>query len=83
MSVKARRPKRLNVRITPELRSRIERLVELNAAHLAAIRGGDQSFYDDGRHEEMCEIGTEVRQALGIKPWDDEIEALQAALARS
>ena len=67
--------------ITPDLRQKIERFLLLDDAHHAAICGGDQSFYDDGRHEELITLGTEVRQALSIRPWDDDVAILQAALA--
>ena len=67
-------------RLTPEMRPKAERLVELNAAHHKAIQGSDTRFYTDGRHDEMLQIGPEVRQALGIRPWDDDDQILRAAL---
>jgi hypothetical protein len=69
-------------RITPELRAKIERLVELDAEHLAAIRGDDHDFYKDGRHEEEVNLIHIVYSALGIRPWDDADAILQTALTR-
>jgi hypothetical protein len=57
--------------ITPELRAKIERVVELNAAHLDAIRGNDEAFYYDGRHAELVELIPPVHRPLGIRPWED------------
>lgn len=74
----------LAARITPELRVKMERLLELVEAHFDAIRYRDdeekQSFYTDGRRDEMCEIGPEVRRALNIYPWHDQREILREAL---
>ena len=67
-------------RMTPELRAKAERLLQLSQDHLAAIRGGPQDFYTDGRHEELVALGPEVRMALGIKPWDDQERLLREAL---
>ena len=45
-----------------------------------AIDGPDRSFYTDGRHDELCELVSEVYSALGIKPWDDQMASLRRAL---
>lgn len=68
-------------RLTPEMRRKAERLVELEAAHVKAIRGADEAFYTDGRHEELQALMIEVYPVLGIRPWMDADRILQAALA--
>ena len=60
-------------RLTPEMRQKAERLLQLDLAHMDAIDGPDRSFYADGRHDELCELVSEVYSALGIKPWDDQM----------
>ena len=82
-SKRTRRSRTAAPAVTPELRRKIERLIELNEAHMKAIRGGSQAFYTDGRHEEMGGLMTEVHRALGIRPWHNADEMLQAALAAS
>jgi hypothetical protein len=67
--------------ITPDLRSKVKKLIGLNDAHAEAIRGGDQSFYSDGRHDELLALTTEVHAALGVKPWEDDRAKLHAALS--
>jgi hypothetical protein len=66
--------------ITTDLRRKIKRLIVLTDAHIDAIQGGDQSFYEDGRHEELLAILPEVHAALGIKPWHDDRDMLERAL---
>jgi hypothetical protein len=72
----------LRQRITPELRAKAERLMELNEAHMAAIREepGAEAFYTDGRHQELVDLLPEVHRALGIKPWEDDDAKLAEAL---
>jgi len=67
--------------ITPELLPLAERLMELEDAHLAAIRGEDEGFYEDGRHQKLLELLPIVHHALGIKPWHDDRAMLRQALA--
>jgi hypothetical protein len=80
-----RRPisRAVRANLTPDLKVKAERLLELNEQHLDAIRGGDQSFYSDGRSAEMIDLGPEVRAALAIMPWHDEDAMLRAALGRA
>lgn len=75
MPVKKRTKAKARARKLPHhLQSAAERQVELNKVHLAAIDGGDQSFYDDGRHEELCNLLPIINEALGIRPWDDQAD---------
>jgi len=67
-------------RMTPELKVNAERLQQLSADHLDAIQSGDDSFYHNGRHEELVRLKTEVYRPLGIRPWDDADERLREAL---
>ena len=67
-------------RLTPEMRAKAERLLQLSEDHADAIRGGSQAFYEDGRHGELVELIPEVYPILGIKPWDDDLAMLRAAL---
>ena len=67
-------------RITPQLRPRVERLLELYSDHLNAIRGNDETFYDS-RHEELVELIPEVCLPLGIKPWENAEAILRDLLA--
>ena len=69
-------------RLTPELRAKIQILIQLNTEHLAAIRGQDDDFYRDGRHEEELHLTDIVYLALSIHLWDDADTILQAALAK-
>jgi hypothetical protein len=62
------------------MRAKAERLLELHEAHMDAISGGDQAFYDDGRHQELVDLAPEVNRALGIKLWHDAHEMLREAL---
>lgn len=66
--------------VTPDLRQKMKRYLVLADAHIDAIRGGDQSFYDDGRHEELLQLVSDVHPALGIKPWEDALAIVGAAL---
>ena len=66
--------------ITPDLKAKCERFLELDDAHREAIQGGDQSFYDDGRHEELLALGVELRAALNAKPWHDWRGMIEEAL---
>jgi hypothetical protein len=68
-------------RITPALRAKGERLIELNEAHLNAIRGEDDAFYSDGRHEELVTLSAEINRVLGIRPWEDAEAILAEAIA--
>lgn len=83
MSVRRGHLRRNERRLTPELRPLAERLLELDEAHAAAIRGGDQSFYADGRHEELVELLPVVSRALGLKPWHDSHRLIRKALNES
>ena len=70
-------------RLTPAMRAKAERLLVLKEAHVEAIRNASprtQKFYTDGRHEELIELASEVDQALGIKPWMDDLAILRDAL---
>lgn len=68
MPTKRKARKQRNVRLTPELRSQIARADALQEDHMRAIRGEDEAFYVDGRHEEMVRVESEVRVALGLRP---------------
>ena len=75
-----RRTSKHKPRITPELRPLAERYLTLAEAHGAAICDGDEEFYRDGRHEELQRVGSKVRVALGIRPWEDAEAIIEAAL---
>lgn len=75
-----RRASKHKPRLTPEMRPKAERLLELNEQHLAAIQGEDDSFYEDGRHEELVRLLPGVHAALGIAPWEDGDDVIRAAL---
>ena len=69
--------------IAPEMRAKAVRLLELEEAHFQAIQDepGAESFYTDGRHQELVGLVAVVYPALGIKLWDREPEKmLRAAL---
>ena len=70
-------------RLPTNLRASAERLLELQEAHTAAIRGTDRSFYNDGRHQELVDLLPIINQALGIKPWHDMDAMLRDALEAS
>lgn len=55
--------------------------MELDDAHLAAIRGEDDTFHVDGRHQELLKLLPIVHHSLGIKPWHDDRAMLRQALA--
>jgi hypothetical protein len=58
--------------VSPEMRAKVNRLIELEEAHHQAIReGGDQPFYSDGRHQELVDLLPEVHRAFGLKLWED------------
>ncbi len=71
----------LRPRLTDGLLAQAERLLELQDAHLAAIRGEDEGFYEDGRHQKLLELLPIVHHELGIKPWHDARAMLRQALA--
>ena len=77
-----RRTSKHRPRLRPELRPKARRYLELTNAHLAAIRDepGAEAFYSDGRHEESCELGSELCRALVIRPWEDDRAIIEAAL---
>lgn len=79
-----RRAAKIRTRTIPhEMRPMAERLMVLKEAHRAAISGGDQSFYSDGRHEELCNLLPIINEALGIRPWQDSDTIIREALAAS
>ena len=67
-------------KMTPALRPLAERLLELEEAHIHAVRTGEDAFYRDGRHQELVELLPTVHKALGIKPWDNDYAMLRDAL---
>jgi len=82
MPVKKRLAKRRTAHSIPrDLVPTARRVIELSTAHIAAIRGGDQSFYSDGRHEELVTLLPIIHQAMDIKPWEDSFAIVDAALA--
>ncbi|MGZ2410746.1 hypothetical protein ACUXST_000143 [Sphingomonas sp. F9_3S_D5_B_2] len=76
MPVKRRLPKTKVQTLPLHLVSTAERLIQLLDDHCAAAAGDDQSFYSDGRHEELCGLLPTINAALGIKPWDDDPDAV-------
>lgn len=81
MPIKRRKRKLRIARITADLLPVVERLLELQGQHLAAIRGDDRTFYSDGRHEELIAHTVDVYSALSIKPWQDASDIIAEALA--
>lgn len=72
MPIKRRASKSRVPKLPRDLLPMAERLMELQEAHRAAIcGGGDQSFYSDGRHEELVTLLPIIHQALGVRPWQD------------
>ncbi len=81
MPVKRTRAKTRTRTLPRQLQAAAGRALELSEAHLAAIDGGDQSFYDDGRHDELVGLLPILHQALDIKPWQDFAAIVREALA--
>lgn len=69
-------------RLPDERRPAAERLLQLHYDHGEAIRHGTSAFYTDGRHEELIALAQDIDRVLGIRPWDDAIGVLEAALDR-
>lgn len=69
--------------LPPHMREKAERLLALKEAHHLAIVDAspeNQTFYTDGRHDELLAIAPEIDAALGILPHEDDIAILRAAL---
>ena len=75
-----RRASKHRPHLTPELRPKAERLLELQEEHVAAIQTGDDAVYEAGGLEAIHALGPEVHAALGIRPWEDGEAIIQAAL---
>jgi hypothetical protein len=81
MPVKRTKAKARLPKLPSHLRAPAERLLELEEAHTSAIRGRDQSFYKDGRHEELVTIAPVISAALALEPWNyPHTDAIRAAL---
>lgn len=75
-----RRASKHRPHLTPDLRPLAERYLTLAEAHGAAILGEAEDLYRDGRFEECIDLGSKVRLALGIRPWEDDRAIIEAAL---
>ena len=81
MPIKRVRAKTRAFIIPHQLRATAKRLIDLEQSHMAAIRGGGQFFYTDGRHQELLAILPVINRALSIRPWDDGLAIVCEALA--